>query len=322
VVHLLLLLITCMSLSCAPGSLAQRVDLSREEQKHARSIFFEIDSRNRTIKKTDAWLTKAYASPGIKKLNDIAPASYDDYRSAVVNGEVVIIVHPGYFPFFDQWSVPVIETDYAKGYPKRNLVERLGDTLDPANTPYLLLREQEKLTRDLIEYLSLEQRLVILILPRNYQDHLTYGYRRGFDEYARYISELTNHSSYILFLESDTYRSGFLLEKDLDMLAGFMEWIGARSILLGGGFFGKCLSHCYISLRSRYSHEQINVVPEITMPPPNGKTIEQAILLDKAGRLSRRGIWDFFQRTSYRSTNNERFHLKPLTWYRYPTIAR
>jgi hypothetical protein len=301
-----------MLAACAPVQ-APQSDIPPERVKE---IFSRIDAQDSTVKKSEAWLRGAYRSISIRKLADVPPQEYDKYRQYVKDGEVYIIVHPGYFPFFDKWDVTPIETDYRKGYPAQNIAQRATAVLPAENVAYRVAREQERVARDFLEFMSQEGRLVVLVLPRNYLEHLTYGYVPGYDEYARYINELTNGAENILWLESDTHNSGYLLDADLAMLGSFLDAAGVRTIRLGGGFLGKCLDNFYGSLRKRYAYDAISYVTEITSFSPADMVTDRASLITSTGKLKYSGLRKYFESVAFNRTTNERLRWSNLTLYR------
>lgn len=308
---LLILFLTACASAPAPAPLRQTI----VPMDHVREVFARIDEQNRTVKKSDAWLREAYGSVGIKRLGDIPAGDYAGYGRYVQNGEVYLIVHPGYFPFFDVWDVTPVTTDYSVGYPKKNIAERVTENLAAENIAYRVAREQERILRDFLEFMSHEQRLVVLVLPRSYRDHLTYGYVDGHDEYARYLNELTNGADNIIWIESDTHNSGYLLDGDLAMLTAFLDQTGATTLLLGGGFLGKCLDNFYGSLRKHYSYDAISYVTEITAFSPADMVTDRASLITTGGKLKYRGLRKYFESVAFNRTTNERLRWSVLDLY-------
>jgi len=76
-----------------------------------------------------------------------------------------------------------------------------------------------------------------------------YGYISGLDEYARYINEMSNMSDTFMYMESQTNDTGFLDKNNLEILSDFLNDIGVKNIMLGGGYLGKCLDDFYESIR-------------------------------------------------------------------------
>jgi len=55
-----------------------------------------------------------------------------------------------------------------------------------------LEQEQQRNEKNFLEYLTMDEKLVIVLLPRNYRTANSYTYRDSIDEYARYLNEIAN----------------------------------------------------------------------------------------------------------------------------------
>ena len=274
-----------------------------------RKVFDDSGARNRTVERTPSWIRSSYGPIGIKDLHHIPRAAYADYRPYARDGRVYVMIHPGYFPFFDEWGVTPITTDYSRGLPAENIIDRVGDTLRGSDVAYQVTFRQEQLTRDLIEYLSREKNLIILVLPRDYREHLTYGFVPGYDEYARYLNELTRGADNILYLESDGHQNGYLRDDDLHLLGTFLDALDVRTLMLGGGFLGKCLDNFAGSLRRRYSHDAIWYVPELTVVSPSDIIPDRGSFLSFWGNLEHQNIKKYLTSILMNRTTRE-----PLQW--------
>lgn len=305
----LLLAAGCASLS------PPDVEIGAQERLRVKGVFSAIDSRTAGEQKSDAWLSDAYRSIRLRDLREIPPQEMGGYRRYVVDGGVYIIVHPGYFPFFDSWDVARPTTDYASGMPRNNLAERATADLPASNTAYRTAREQERIVRDLVRYLAAERRLVVLILPRDYRDHVTYGPAPGYDEYARYLNELSDESENVLFLESAAYDQGHLRPEDLDVLIRFLKASGVRSVNLGGGFIGKCLDGFYKTLREIMLPGYLFYVPELTQFSPKDLQRDGMSLLADDGRISRKKLYAYFSTYAYNPSTDEWLPWKPLPFF-------
>lgn len=272
---------------------------------HATKDNARIAVRNRTVKRSLAWLRAAYGHIAVRSIHDIPQDTYARYRSYALDGKVYIVVHPGYFPFFDEWSITPIATDYSRRLPRNNIPERIADALTATDVAYQVALQQEVMTRDIIEHLSEERHLVVLVLPRDYRDHLTYGYVAGYDEYARYVNEMTNGADNIVTIESDSHQNGYLRDRDLAVLGAFLDAAGAKTIMLGGGFLGKCLDNFAGSLRKRYPHGSIWYVREITMLSPSDIIADREDFLSFWGGLRYRSIRDHLASIPLNRTTGE-----------------
>jgi len=308
------LLVAITAGACAPA-VQPPPPMSGQESARIKKVFAEIDARNATVKNTEAWLREAYAGIGIRKINDIPPDEYVRYRPYAVNGEVYIIVHPGYFPFFDMWDIPRLPADYSRGYPSQNLMERVTADLPKKEVVYRVAREQERIARDFIEFMSVEKRLVILVLPRDYKENVTYGAVPGYDEYSRYLNELTNRGDSIVYVESIAHNDGQMNEDDLAVLVRFLQAVNGRTVMLGGGFLGKCLDGFFGSIRTVMTYESIYYIPELTAYSPADMVTDRVNLLTESGRLSIRGMRKYFQSVAFNRTTGERLQWKFLPAY-------
>lgn len=301
-----LLAVTAAS-ACTPARTA--LPASSGPRDRVRAIFAEIDMRNRTVKRSDAWLREAYRTVAGRSLRGIPTADYGRYRRFARDGKAYIIVHPAYFPFFDEWTMTPVATDYGSGLPRKNLVERVSDLLRPTDVAYQVALQQERVIRDFIEFMSVEKHLTILVLPRDYRDHLTYSRTEGYDEYARYLNELTNGAENIITVQSDGHDNGFLRENDLAALGDFLDAAGVRQLLLGGGFLGTCLDNFAASLRRRYTHDQIWYVRDLTTISPSAVVADRSRFLSFWGVLRQQRLREYVVSIPFNRTTSE-----PLRW--------
>lgn len=119
--------------------------------------------------------------------------------------------------------------------------------------------------KDFLEVTAAEKKLLILILPSDYKSHLGYGYADGFDEYVRYLNDVSGGSESVLYLESLEFNSGYLGEGALTVLSEFLRSAGVSTLMLGGEFAGRCLDNVYLSLLRKIDKDKIYIVPEITV---------------------------------------------------------
>lgn len=287
----------------------------KQERARIKEVFREINETNKTLKKSPEWLAEAYSSIKIRKLNDIPKEEYSSYSKYMHKNGVYIIVHPGYYAFI-QNKQPLPLWEYANGFPKNNIVERISENLYPDDISIKVMREQEKVLRDFIEFMSKEKKLVILILPGDYKNYLSYGYVNGYDEYARYINELTNMSGSVVYMESKEHDNGFLSDEDLEVLTAFLSAAGAKKIKLGGGYIGKCLSNFYESIRTKYKNNDIYFILELSTISPVDMGSESNKLLNKKGRIQFRGVVKYYRMLGYSSRLADSIKLRRLSMYR------
>ena len=266
-----------------------------QERKRVEQVFEEIHKRNDTIKRTPEWLKEAYSSVKIRKVSDVSKDEYETFRQYADDGDVYLIVHPAYYAFFQQNKVALSSPEDAKILPSKNIVERFAEVYGAGdNIMNKLFLEQERLSRDFLEFMSHEKKLAILLLPKDYKNHMTYGVIPGLDEYARYINEVTNMSESLLYLESDEAWNGYVEGPELDTLTAFLQGIGTRRVLLGGGYLaGRCVDNFYMSLRKRFNYEDIYFVPEILAISPEDTLYGAESFLTAAGKIKIKSMIDY-----------------------------
>ena len=234
----------------------KKTDISR--------VMEAAERRNQEIEKKTEWIAGAYQGLGIRKLNDILPRQYQEYRKYVDNGAVYIFVHPAYYLFFHEKKPRVLRAD--DDFTNSVMDIFLSESYD--NTVTRLEQEQQKNEKNFIEYLTTEGKLVILVLPRDYRRSSNYGYTDGPDEYARYLNEIANSSPSILFMESETSGSGKLLSDDLIPLLSLLEATEATSVLIGGGYVGRCQKEFYTYVTNFAISGTYSIVPELSTFSP------------------------------------------------------
>jgi hypothetical protein len=246
-------------------------------------IIEKVEERNRTVEDDPEWIKRAYTGVMIRRLVNVPPNEYKDYKKYLDNGAVYIMAHPAFFPFFHYPKKIVDNT--SKEIPKYNVVEKLLEQT-PTNFEFAVLQAQERRTRDFFEFKSTQEKLLIVVVPRNYKRYTGYTFKRGRDEYMRYINEVTNFSKSVLYAESRTPNRGYLREEDAIRLMEFLLAIDAKKILIGGGYIGRCIEDFYNLITDEYGSEGIYVVPEITDISPRelNNTLGRA-LLNKDGMI-------------------------------------
>jgi len=295
----------------------QEQSVYQKETLRMKGVFKEIKTRNDSLKKTPEWLKEAYSGLKIRDLRSIPKETYKDFGRSLYNGNIYVIVHPGYYTFFHgKHNLPPAEE--IGGYPTRNLVERLTtDSTLGKGLNIRVMKEQERLIRNFLEFMSMEKKLVILVLPRDYRDHLINGYAAGRDDYARFINDLTNMSPSILYIESETHDNGFLAKPDLELLKEFIDGTGAKKIMLGGGYLGKCVDNFYASIRLKYKYEDVSFVADITSISPTDMVTDSVRLLIK-GRINYTAMQQYFKDSGFTTTNpdEEAISIRRLPYYK------
>ncbi len=244
------------------------------EASEVRRIIDIIETRNRTVEDEPRWIRRAYNGLMVRKLNNISEREYKDYRKYLDDGKVYIIVHPAFFPFFHfPGEVPDLDKDTF--IPKHNVVERLLAE-KPKDHRFALLQAQERRMRDFLEFMSTREKLVVVVVPRNYNRYKGYRYRDGYDEYTRYLNEVTNFSRSVIFAESRSPNRGYLTDEDGIRLMEFLLSIDAEKVYVGGGYIGRCLEDFYVLITEEFGSEGIYVIPELSDISPKELTVKMA----------------------------------------------
>ncbi|KKM26329.1 hypothetical protein LCGC14_1585860 [marine sediment metagenome] len=224
-------------------------------------ILREVETRNREVEDDPDWIKKSYEGLMVRRLNNVSEREYARFEKYLDNGSVYILVHPGFFSFFHyprrlRSSVDEAVSEY-------NIVELLLKRR-PKTAEFALLQAQERRTRDFFEFKTAQKKLIIFIIPQNYQEYSGYTYRKSRDEYMRYLNEITNFSESVLFIDSRSPNRGSISEADAMRLVEFLLSVNAKNVYVGGSYVGRCLEDFYALLTREYGSEGIYVVPELS----------------------------------------------------------
>lgn len=235
-------------------------------------ILAAANKRNSTIEDGPDWIKQSYDGLRIRKLSSIPEKEYEKYRQYLDGENVYIVIHPGYYPFFQYQKIPGIDPDGTSNpNHKMNAVERFL-ALPPKDMKFSVLQAQERALRDFIEYKSTEGKLIILVLPKNYTKYNGYTYKNGPDEYMRYLNEVTNFSKSVIYIESRSPVTGYMTEEDSLRTREFILAVGAKTVLLGGGYIGRCVEDFYVDFVEENGQDNVFVVPEISAVSPRELT--------------------------------------------------
>jgi hypothetical protein len=252
-----------VSMSIQSPGMQVRNSVSIDPQ-HAAEVLHEIEERKGTVELDPAWIQRAYQEAMFTNLHQVRESEYAGYVKYLDNGSVYIIVHPAYYTFFHDSD---LFPDNITGSTARNAMDRfLSTTAYSAKSR--LMKAQEKVLRDFLEYASTEKKLVIMILPKGYKEFSAYRFRDSQDEYLRFLNEVTNESDSVLYLYSRKPSRGMLSEKDRKTLLKFLYAVRPKEILLGGGYVGRCLDDLYRDLEQHYGEDRLYIVPEISAVSP------------------------------------------------------
>lgn len=264
----LLLLPVFWVAGCASSSMSTDIkspfiysgDLEEERSRHSVEVLKQIENRNTVVEDNIAWIKDSYKGFKIKNLADINEKDYVNYERYLDNNSVYVIVHPAYYTFFNDNDVQVDTNGVVSDKNAMDML--LSETIYTKKAA--LIKAQEKMLRDFLEYMSTEKKLVIVILPRGYRTYPGYKYRNSSDEFMRYINEVSNESESVVYLYTKKPNRGNLSDKDKKMLLRFLYSVRPTSILLGGGYLGRCLEDFYKDLEPYVGEDKLYIVPEIT----------------------------------------------------------
>jgi hypothetical protein len=262
-------------------------------------ILSRIEERNRTIEDDQEWLKKSYDGLMVRRLSNISEKEYEDYIKYLDNGIAYIIVHPAYFPFFHRFK-RLSKTPEDGPYPTENVVEKFL-SLKPKNARFSVLQAQERRMRDFIEYKATQEKLVILVIPRNYYKFKGYIYKKGMDEYMRYLNEISNFSKSVLFVQSRSPNKGYVTEEDSIRLMEFLLTIDAKALYVGGGYVGRCLENFYANMTEDFGQEDIYLVPELAdISPAELPNSLAKRILKKDGTLDTEMLTRLLEKDAYK----------------------
>ncbi len=154
---------------------------------------------------------------------------------------VIVLVHPAYSLFF-----------------REELRNRYSDA------KYELLKFQLESETRFLRGLAGTGHPVVLVLPGNYEQEsaapLAYTY---------YLNEAAGGSRTVFHVFSETSSSGALPTETMVTLYSFLRNAGARTVLVGGGYIGRCQREFYNQLVTYADAATAYVVPEISAISPD-----------------------------------------------------
>jgi hypothetical protein len=261
------------------------------------SILNKIQERNETVEDDSEWILRSYSGLMIRKLTSLTREEYQQYKQFLDNDSVYIIVHPGFFSFFHYPKK--LQDNEGEYISKFNVVEMLLNK-KPMDPEFALLQAQERRMRDFIEFKSTQNKLIVLVVPTKYWKYSGYTYKKGRDEYMRYLNEITNFSKSVLYVESRSPNRGYLTEDDALTLMEFLGTIGTKNIYVGGAYVGRCLEDFYLLLTEEFGTDGIYIVPELSDISPReiSPSLAQAILKPN-GLIDRTVVTDIMRQDAY-----------------------
>jgi len=224
-------------------------------------VLGEVETRNKKVEDDKLWIDKSYKGLLVRRLTNISEREFPRYSKYLDNGAAYVLVHPAFFSFF-HYPRKLRRSDSIETM-EFNVVELLLKR-KPKTHEFALLQAQERRMRDFVEFKSTQKKLLVMVVPKNYKTYSGYTYRKGRDEYMRFLNETTNLSDSVLFVESRSPNRGYLSEGDAVRLVEFLISVGAKKVYLGGSYIGRCLEDFYTMLTKEYGTEGIYVVPELS----------------------------------------------------------
>jgi len=238
--------------------------LTVSEQMEALSLARLVEARDAVKEDATEWYRQRYMGLGLPNLQRLSDEQRSVLRDRVQQdkGAVYVIVHPAYYLYFQERSRNVY---FRTGDPAHNLVESYLAGSEDSDPVERLMREQIRIEREFLKYAAAENHVVLLVVPGDYRHHPHFRFNdEALDEYARYLNEIGGSSETFLYVESTSVNRGFVSDSTLDAVEGFFEAAGARKVLLGGGFVGRCQEDFYRNITERMSKKRVAVVAEIS----------------------------------------------------------
>jgi hypothetical protein len=175
------------------------------------------------------------------RIPKLTAASAADIAPVLRGKAVTVIVHPAYSLFFRE--------------PQRSAYTA---------SKYDLLKFQLDSEARFISEIAATDNLLILLLPGDFQKEslapLSYTY---------YLNSAAGTSTSVYYLTSETWSSGSLSTDTLIIFYGFLKKIGAKQLLIGGGYIGRCQRDFYNQMATYMDGVNMYIVPEISAISPD-----------------------------------------------------
>lgn len=129
---------------------------------------------------------------------------------------------------------------------------------------YDLLQFQLDSEARFISEIARTNNILILLLPGNFQKEsiapLSYTY---------YLNAAAGNSPTVYYLTTETWSTGSLSMDSMVTLYGFLKKTGAKKLLVGGGYIGRCQKDFYNQLTAYVDRIETFIVPEISSISPD-----------------------------------------------------
>lgn len=255
-VRILMLMLASLPLSCS---------VQMNPNPSFRKNVYQNDESDKEHLKN---VTRYYKKLNLPCLSDIPKNEYDDYTKYVSDHTAYVIVHPAYYLFFHDNNRNKVVMDRKDDFSK-NIVDLFIDSY-PVDKDSKLQQMKVALkneTRFLREK-ALRNNLVILVIPPIYWLHPSYPYKR-YDEFARYLNEVTNGSPSFIYVESENFNTGYLSSSMLSRLDRFFSATGVTKVKIGGEYLKKCVNNFYEQARQIENIKNAALIPEICAISPD-----------------------------------------------------
>ncbi len=179
---------------------------------------------------------------GPLRITRIMHATANDVPSALRDRTVTVIVHPGYSLFFREEH-------------KNTFSQVMYD---------LLKLQFDREARFVQDAASAGSGLLILVLPGNYErDSIAPR------SYISYLNLLVGSSPTVYYITSESSSSGDLDTDSMVDLHAFLRQVGAKKVLVGGGYIGRCEQEFYSQLTTYFDRVPSYLVPELSSVSPD-----------------------------------------------------
>ena len=190
--------------------------------------------------------------PGTSEPLKVQTLSADAYAAippASRGKAVTIIVHPAYSLFFrDERRSTFTEAKYD------------------------LLKYQLDTEARFISEIARTDNVLILVLPGSYPKESIAPL-----SYTAYLNSLTGGSATVYAVYSETSSTGNLPMDTMVTLYGFLRSIKATTVLVGGGYIGRCQREFYNQMVAYVDKVRTYVVPDISSISPDDISDRQAV---------------------------------------------
>ena len=184
-------------------------------------------------------------------LGEMTPDAASRALRSAGNGDLFIIVHPGYYFFVQQKTA------------------RRQREKEPVIYDFMLRQMANE--RHFVHRAAGEKLAVVLVLPGG----------RYPAEYVRYVNELTDGAETVVLLRSRNRNVGELPREENARLKATIAELGVRRVILGGGYIGRCQEHVYSAVSLFSDSLTVAIAPEISGFSPKDISEETLVWLTR-----------------------------------------